>query len=243
MFERSGLRSVRHGRAEETQYGWLQCDHGDTVTNSTDRYVSLEPRNKEIFYQALESEYAGRKVISVFSPIFLLFTSLSFQVITNLGIPVWGEQSQTDFSYSMTLFEKKCLPKPKLLLFHSIPPLAAILLTLLVMALMASKVAQIRLLLCEHFFSSVTEARVEYLHAKILRKRSRKRMCGLTSLCFQVCIHAFVNVYVIDCFFISIFFFCFSDISGFPCCSEPKRIHRVLSEEQSSTEIDVDTVL
>lgn len=105
----------------------------------------------------------------------------------------------------MTLFEKKCLPKPKLLLYDSIPPLAAILLTLFAMALMASKVAQIRLLLCERFFSAVTKARVEYLHAKILRKRSQKRMRRLTSLYLKVCINVFANVDVTDCFFIVLF--------------------------------------
>lgn len=131
-----------------------------------------------------------------------MFTLLSFQVITNLGLSFVSEKSQNDFSYSVILFEKKCLPKPKLLLYDSIIPLAAILLTLFVMALMASKVAQVRLLVCEQFFSTVTEARVEYLHAKILRKRSRKRMRGLTSLCFKVSINTFVNPYVTDCMFI-----------------------------------------
>lgn len=115
----------------------------------------------------------------------------------------------------MTLFEKKCLPKPKLLLYNSILPLAAILLTLCVMALMASKMAQIRLLLCEHFFSTVTEARVEYLHAKILRKRSQRRMCGLTTLYLEVCINAFVNVYVTDCSFIYFFFIIFLFLAAF----------------------------
>lgn len=130
-----------------------------------------------------------------FSPLrHSLLTFLSFQVITNLGIPLVTENSQNDFSYSVTLFEKRCLPKPKLLLYNSIVPLAAILLTLFVMALMASKVAQIRLLVCERFFSAVTEARVEHLHAKILRKRSRKRTCGRTSLCFKVC--AFTHLHI-----------------------------------------------
>lgn len=184
-----------------------------------------------MFHLACQIEYAGKRVISF--RVISLFTFPSFQVITNLGIPFVTEKSQNDFSYSVTLFEKKCLPKPKLLLYNSIIPLAAILLTLFVMALMASKVAQIRLLVCEQFFSTVTEARVEYLHAKILRKRSRKGMCGLTSLGFKVCINTFVHFYMTDCLFI--FWFSFSShISGSPCFSDPKRIQQALSKEKNS---------
>uniref|UniRef100_I3IUA0 Dendrocyte expressed seven transmembrane protein n=1 Tax=Oreochromis niloticus TaxID=8128 RepID=I3IUA0_ORENI len=79
------------------------------------------------------------------------------------------------FSYSVTLFEKQCLPKPKLLLYSSVIPLSAILLTLLVMALMATKVSQLRLMVCEQFFPTAAEERVEYLHGKILRKRFKMR--------------------------------------------------------------------
>lgn len=167
-----------------------------TVTNWTDIYL---------IYLAWQIENASKKKKCFSFFIFSLFTFLSLQVITNLVLPVWAEKSQTDFFYSVTLFEKKCLPKPKLLLYNSILPLAAILLALFVMALMASKVAQIRLLLCEHFFSAVTEARVEYLHAKILRKRSQKRTCRLTSLYSKVCMHAFEYVYVTWRFFIVLF--------------------------------------
>lgn len=127
-----------------------------------------------------------------------VFIFSSFQrIVSPIGIPFVQENNQNDFSFSLTLFEKKCLPKPKLLLYHSIIPLAAILLTLFVMALMASKVVQIRLLVCERFFSTATEARVEYLHAKILRKRSKtKRMSCLTSLRFKVRITAYVRLWI-----------------------------------------------
>ncbi|XP_044064032.1 dendritic cell-specific transmembrane protein [Siniperca chuatsi] len=110
-------------------------------------------------------------------------------IATLIGIPLGEENHQKDFSYSVTLFEKKCLPKPRLLLYNSVVPLAAILLTLLIMALMAAKVAQLRLMVCERFFSTAAEERVEYLHAKILRKRLKrkkeKNICSLTSLCFK----------------------------------------------------------
>ncbi|XP_041798327.1 dendritic cell-specific transmembrane protein [Chelmon rostratus] len=106
-------------------------------------------------------------------------------IATLLGIPFGEENHQQDFSYSVTLFEKQCLPKPKLLLYNSVVPLATILLALLIMALMFAKVAQLRLMVCERFFSSAAEARVEYLHAKILRKRLKRRVRCLTSLYFK----------------------------------------------------------
>nr|XP_019946823.1 PREDICTED: dendritic cell-specific transmembrane protein [Paralichthys olivaceus] len=107
-------------------------------------------------------------------------------IATLIGIPFSEESHQKDFSYSVTLFEKKCLPRPKLLLYNSIFPLAAILLVLVIMALVAAKVTQLRLMVCERFFSTSAEERVVYLHAKILRKRLKKRkegnQCSLTSL-------------------------------------------------------------
>ncbi|XP_076006396.1 dendritic cell-specific transmembrane protein [Genypterus blacodes] len=94
---------------------------------------------------------------------------------TFIGIKLEEENHQRDFSYSVTLFEKECLPKPKLLLYDSVVPLAAILFTLLIMAMMAAKLTQLRLMVCERFFTTAAEERVEYLHAKILRKRLKMR--------------------------------------------------------------------
>ncbi|KAK2910617.1 hypothetical protein Q8A73_008332 [Channa argus] len=92
-----------------------------------------------------------------------------------LGITLNEENHEKDFSFSVTLFEKECLPEPKLLLHSSVLPLALILLSLIIMGLIASKVAQLRLLVCERFFSTAAEKRVEYLHAQILRKRLKRR--------------------------------------------------------------------
>ncbi|XP_030250719.1 dendritic cell-specific transmembrane protein [Sparus aurata] len=107
------------------------------------------------------------------------------RIASLIGIRFVEEYHRGDFSYSVTLFEKQCLPKPKLLFSASVVPLAAILLTLLIMALVASKVSQLRLMVCERFFSTAAEERAEYLHAKILRKRSKRRMCRLTSFYFK----------------------------------------------------------
>ncbi|XP_068616665.1 dendritic cell-specific transmembrane protein [Brachionichthys hirsutus] len=103
------------------------------------------------------------------------------EVAAVIGIPFSQETHQKDFSYTVSLFEKKCLPEPKLLLQSSLVPLVAILIFLLLMALMAAKSAQLRIMVCERFFSTAADARVEYLHAKILRKRLKKRTGSLTA--------------------------------------------------------------
>ncbi|XP_037836396.1 dendritic cell-specific transmembrane protein isoform X2 [Kryptolebias marmoratus] len=101
---------------------------------------------------------------------------ISFKGVTTLiGIPLDEENQQKDFSYSVTLFEKKCLPKPELLFYESVFPLIGILLTLLIMTLMASKVSMLRLMVCERFFNKAGDARAEYLHGKILRRRLKLR--------------------------------------------------------------------
>uniref|UniRef100_A0A8C8C671 Dendritic cell-specific transmembrane protein-like domain-containing protein n=1 Tax=Oncorhynchus tshawytscha TaxID=74940 RepID=A0A8C8C671_ONCTS len=81
---------------------------------------------------------------------------------------------ERDFSYQVSIFEKSCLPKPRLVLYDSILPLVVLLAALLSMSLMSAKLTQIRLVVCEQFFSTNAEERVEFLHAKILKKRSRK---------------------------------------------------------------------
>ncbi|XP_028326345.1 dendritic cell-specific transmembrane protein [Gouania willdenowi] len=105
-------------------------------------------------------------------------------VATIIGIPFGTENQEKEFSYSVTLFEKKCLPKPKLLLSSSMFPLAAILLPLVIMTLMAAKVPELQLMICERFFSSAAEVRVQHLHSKILGKRLKPRKqqhCSLRS--------------------------------------------------------------
>uniref|UniRef100_A0A665ULM1 Dendritic cell-specific transmembrane protein-like domain-containing protein n=1 Tax=Echeneis naucrates TaxID=173247 RepID=A0A665ULM1_ECHNA len=82
-----------------------------------------------------------------------------------------------------------------LLFYSSIFPLAVILLFLVFMALMTAKMSQLRLMVCEQFFSKVAEERVEYLHAKILRKRLKRRKeenpRSLSSMILKVCINLY----------------------------------------------------
>ncbi|KAK0140468.1 Dendritic cell-specific transmembrane protein [Merluccius polli] len=113
------------------------------------------------------------------------------EIQTFLGIQINTEQQTNDFSYKVTLFEEKCLPHPELLVYSSITPMVFILVLLLLMACMASKLMQLRLLVCERFFSGSAEERVKYLHAKILRKRHTTKgnadEITLGSFIFQVC--------------------------------------------------------
>ncbi|KAM8846639.1 dendritic cell-specific transmembrane protein [Synchiropus picturatus] len=97
------------------------------------------------------------------------------EIATFIGLPLTENHHRSDFSYSVKLLEQECLPKPKLLLRKSVVPLTAILFALLLMSLLASKLAQLRLLVCERFFGAAAQRRVEHLHAKILRRRGVKR--------------------------------------------------------------------
>lgn len=171
-----------------------------------------------------------------------LLIHLYFQEISILIGIHSVEENHEDFSYSVTLFEKECLPKPKLLLSNSICPLAAILLTLLIMAMIAGKMSQIRLLVCERFFSIAAEKRVEYLHAKILRKRLKrskeKQHYSHKSLIAKVSVTILLvenngctgwnvtfNLHYFKCSsFLSLLF-------GVRCFFNPKKINKVLCED------------
>ncbi|KAM9797896.1 dendritic cell-specific transmembrane protein [Neosynchiropus ocellatus] len=97
------------------------------------------------------------------------------EIATVVGLPLSETHHRSDFSYSVKLFEEECLPKPKLLLHKSVVPLTAIVLALVLMSLLASKLSQLRLLVCERFFGDAAQRRAEHLHAKILRRRRVKR--------------------------------------------------------------------
>lgn len=107
-----------------------------------------------------------------------------------------------DFSYSVTLFERKCLPEPELLLYNSVLPLSAILFILLIMALMAAKISQLRLMVCDRFFANASKARVEFLHRKILRKRLKmvkeENESSITSIILKVCLYTFIPRYYLS---------------------------------------------
>uniref|UniRef100_A0A8C1LYW0 Dendrocyte expressed seven transmembrane protein n=1 Tax=Cyprinus carpio TaxID=7962 RepID=A0A8C1LYW0_CYPCA len=92
-----------------------------------------------------------------------------------LGLPVEENAKGANFSYTVSLFEKKCLPEPELWLYQSLVPLSVVLALLVVLILLSSQMVQLRVVLSEQFFSDVAEKRAAYLHAKILRKRCKTK--------------------------------------------------------------------
>ncbi|TRY55862.1 hypothetical protein DNTS_027374, partial [Danionella cerebrum] len=88
-----------------------------------------------------------------------------------LGMPVEESARGANFSYTLSLFEKKCLPEPQLWLHQSLLPLSLVLAALLILIPLSSHMLQFRVILSEQFFSNLAEERAAYLHAKILRKR------------------------------------------------------------------------
>lgn len=84
--------------------------------------------------------------------------------------------SPRQFSYSIEMFKKECLPQPSLLLSQSMAPLSAILIVLVVMGLLSPKFLQAKVLLIERFYSDSAADRVQHLHAKIVRKRTKNKL-------------------------------------------------------------------
>ncbi|XP_046886303.1 dendritic cell-specific transmembrane protein isoform X2 [Hypomesus transpacificus] len=92
-----------------------------------------------------------------------------------IGFPISEDSRSRDFSYSLALFEKECLPEPQMLLSSSLAPLALVLAALVLMGMAATRLVRMRLLVCERFFADRAEERAKHLHAKILRRRSKWR--------------------------------------------------------------------
>ncbi|KAK9961368.1 hypothetical protein ABG768_009158 [Culter alburnus] len=90
-----------------------------------------------------------------------------------LGLPVAENAKGGNFSYTVSLFEKKCLPEPELWLYQSLVPLSVVLAFLVVLILLSSQMVQLRVVLSEQFFPDVAKKRAAYLHEKILRKRCK----------------------------------------------------------------------
>ncbi|XP_066501391.1 dendritic cell-specific transmembrane protein [Hoplias malabaricus] len=92
------------------------------------------------------------------------------------GLAIEGKKDVKNFSYDVSIFEKQCLPDPELWLYQSVLPLTIIFSLLLLLVLVSSKMDQLRLLVSEHFFSDHAEERIAALHAKILSKRSKRKV-------------------------------------------------------------------
>ncbi|XP_008146691.2 dendritic cell-specific transmembrane protein [Eptesicus fuscus] len=79
-----------------------------------------------------------------------------------------------DSPFHVALFEPNCIPKPKLLLSKTWVPLSIILVILVVLGLLSSFLMQLKILVSASFYPSVQRERIQYLHAKLLKKRSKQ---------------------------------------------------------------------
>ncbi|XP_031432887.1 dendritic cell-specific transmembrane protein isoform X1 [Clupea harengus] len=95
-----------------------------------------------------------------------------------IGIPIHVDRERRDYSYNLTLFEQKCLPEPRLMLYSTVP-LLVILTLLTCLSLLSAKLTQLRLLVSERFFSEHAAERARHLHQKILRKRNKWKVGNL----------------------------------------------------------------
>nr|XP_017196964.2 dendritic cell-specific transmembrane protein [Oryctolagus cuniculus] len=77
-------------------------------------------------------------------------------------------------SFNITVFEPRCVPKPTLLLSKTWATLGVILAALLLLGLLSSILIQLKILVSTSFYPSVERERIQYLHAKLLRKRSKR---------------------------------------------------------------------
>ncbi|MBN3314716.1 DCSTP protein, partial [Atractosteus spatula] len=100
---------------------------------------------------------------------------------TIIVIKTGSTSEENDFSYSVPLFEKDCIPKPELLLYNSVVPLLVIITILILLGLLSAKLIQLKVLASSLFYPDNADERVQYLHDKILRKRSKKRLCAVKS--------------------------------------------------------------
>ncbi|XP_008575506.1 PREDICTED: dendritic cell-specific transmembrane protein isoform X1 [Galeopterus variegatus] len=79
-----------------------------------------------------------------------------------------------DSSFNISVFEPSCIPKPKLLLSKTWVPLSVILVILVMLGLLSSILMQLKILVSSSFYPSVERERIRYLHAKLLKKRSKQ---------------------------------------------------------------------
>ncbi|XP_048215004.1 dendritic cell-specific transmembrane protein isoform X2 [Perognathus longimembris pacificus] len=77
-------------------------------------------------------------------------------------------------SFNISVFEPSCIPRPRLLLSTTWLPLSIILVTLVLLGLLSSILMQLKILVLASFYPSVEQKRIQYLHTKLLEKRSKQ---------------------------------------------------------------------
>ncbi|KAG8524088.1 Dendritic cell-specific transmembrane protein [Galemys pyrenaicus] len=79
-----------------------------------------------------------------------------------------------DSSFNISLFEHNCILKPKLLLSNTWILLSVILVMLMMLGLLSSILMQLKILVLASFYPSVERKHIQYLHVKLLNKRSKQ---------------------------------------------------------------------
>ncbi|XP_004697739.2 dendritic cell-specific transmembrane protein [Echinops telfairi] len=104
------------------------------------------------------------------------FRSLpELQVHLKLHTEVEGLRRTINASaFHISLFEPSCIPEPKFLLSQTWVLLIIILVTLVLLGLLSSILMQLKILVATSFYPSVERERIQYLHAKLLKKRSEQ---------------------------------------------------------------------
>ncbi|XP_059103011.1 dendritic cell-specific transmembrane protein [Peromyscus eremicus] len=115
--------------------------------------------------------------------LYRLISSVSKQFQSLPGLEVHlklhGERQGTqdiihDSSFNISMFEASCLPKPRLSVSETWVPLSIILVTLIVLGLLSSMLMQLKILVSGSFYPGVERERIQYLHAKLLKRRSKQ---------------------------------------------------------------------
>ncbi|XP_062987103.1 dendritic cell-specific transmembrane protein [Elgaria multicarinata webbii] len=84
-----------------------------------------------------------------------------------------GEIADNKTSFKIPLFEQACIPKPSFSLSATWTQLGAIVFSLTVLGLLTSTLTQLKILVTTSFFPSTDLKRIEYLHKKLLNRRSK----------------------------------------------------------------------
>ncbi|XP_037748064.1 dendritic cell-specific transmembrane protein isoform X1 [Chelonia mydas] len=84
-----------------------------------------------------------------------------------------GERKTMNLNFSSSLFKHECLPKPEFLLSSTWIQLGCIIFCLIIFALFSTTLTQLKILVSTSFYPNIEMKRIHYLHAKLLRKRSK----------------------------------------------------------------------
>lgn len=84
-----------------------------------------------------------------------------------------GEIVDKKTSFKIPLFEPACIPKPKFSLSATWVQLGVIISFLIVLGLFASILIQLKIVVMASFFPNIDMKRIEFLHTKLLNRRSK----------------------------------------------------------------------